>query len=108
MGAKRKLSHRWSMFASLSTGVKDTAKYIKSVTYHLHPTYAKPVIKVTEAPFLLTRVSWGYFEVKMVIEFQRSTGLKTKELTHMLHFDGDGHTRSFLLEVNAKSDNSVA
>ena len=61
--------HRWAMFASLSTGVEDTSKFIKSVTYHLHPTFRQPVIKVTKAPFLLSRIGWGYFEIKMVIEF---------------------------------------
>ena len=61
-------SHRWCMFMSLNTP-EETARYIKSVTYHLHPSFAKNKIKVTEAPFLLSRVGWGYFEITMDIEF---------------------------------------
>lgn len=88
------------MFASLAQGHDETAKFIKSVTYHLHPTFKPPVIKVTKAPFLLSRVGWGYFDIKMVIEFQPSTGLGTKEIVHELCFDNDGKTKSFILEVS--------
>ena len=106
----KSLTNRWCMFMSLSNDVAETSKFIKSVTYHLHPTYRVNKIKVTEAPFLLSRTAWGYFEISMDIEFQKSTGLGVKKLTHMLEFEGNGHTQSFLLEVsnNAKDKNSVA
>lgn len=95
-----KLEHRWCMFVSLNWNTKETARFIKSVTYHLHPTYKQSKIKITESPFLLSRVAWGYFEVKMVIEFQPSTGLGSKVLLkHMLKFEGKGQTQSFLIEV---------
>ena len=57
------------MFLCLNGSTEETSKYIKSVTYHLHPTFKPPKIVVTEAPFLLSRVGWGYFEVTMDIEF---------------------------------------
>ena len=56
------------MYLSLNT-VAETAKYIRSVTYHLHPTFKPNIIKVTEAPFLLSRVGWGTFEIDMDVEF---------------------------------------
>ena len=62
-------SHRWCMFMNLNGNHEETAKYIKSVTYHLHPTFKPSVIKVSEAPFLLSRVGWGYFGIEMDIEF---------------------------------------
>ena len=51
------------MFVSLNGNPEETQRYIKSVTYHLHPTFRPNKIKVTEAPFLLSRLGWGYFEV---------------------------------------------
>ena len=80
------------MFVSLNGNADETAKYIKSVTYHLHPTFRPNKIKVEEAPFLLSRLGWGYFEIEMDIEFKENTGLGTKRLTHMLDFDGNGRT----------------
>jgi len=68
--------HRWVMFVALNTDKDQTAKFVKSVTYHLHPTFKPSVIKVTEAPFLLSRIGWGYFDVEMEIEFKEWTGLK--------------------------------
>ena len=87
------------MFVSLNGNPEETQKYIKSVTYHLHPTFRPNKITVTEAPFLLSRLGWGWFEIEIDIEFQPMTGLGTKRLTHMLEFDGTGRTQSLLLEV---------
>ena len=67
--ASKTNTHRWCMFMSLSNDVEESAKFIKSVTYHLHPTFKPSKIKVSEAPFLLSRLGWGYFEIEMDIEF---------------------------------------
>ena len=69
------------------------------MTYHLHHTYRDPVVKITEPPFLLSKIAWGYFEIRFEIEFKPETGLKKKNLVHMLDFNGGGRTRSILLEV---------
>ena len=92
-------SHRWCMFVSLNSSPEETQKYIKSVTYHLHPTFRQNKIKLTEAPFLLSRVGWGTFGIKIDIEFQDSTGLGTKRMNHDLSFEEKGLTQSILLEV---------
>ena len=62
-------SNRWVMSMLLHENVAQTANLIKSVTYHLHPTYPVNVIKVTQAPFTLTRLAWGWFDIEMEIEF---------------------------------------
>ena len=42
-----KNNHRWAMFITLNNEkVDETVKFIKSVTYHLHPTFKPSVIKV--------------------------------------------------------------
>jgi len=106
--AQLKNSHRWCMFMSMSNDVEQTSKFVKSVTYHLHPTFKPSKIKVEEAPFLLSRVGWGYFGIEMDVEFKPSTGLGTKKLNHMLDFEGAGKTQSFLLEVNSEDSQSLA
>ena len=63
-----KNTHRWCMFVSLNSP-EETTRYIKSVTYHLHPTFKPSKIKVSEAPFLLSRIGWGLFDIEMDIEF---------------------------------------
>ena len=80
------------MFVALNGDNAATAKFIKSVTYHLHESFSQNVIKVEEAPFLLARVGWGYFDVKIDIEFQPWTGLKKHTLVHELCFDKNGKT----------------
>ena len=43
-----KNTHRWTMYVTLANGkAEETSKYIKSVTYHLHPTFKPSVIKLT-------------------------------------------------------------
>lgn len=78
------------MYVAFNGGSDLTEKYVKSVTYHLHPTFTPNKIKVEKAPFLLARVGWGYFEIQMDIEFHATTGLKTQRLTHELCFDNKG------------------
>ena len=58
------------MFVVLADGnAEATAKYIKSVTYHLHPTFRPAVIKIDKPPFLISRVGWGYFDIEVEIEY---------------------------------------
>lgn len=91
------------MFITLNNEkVDETVKFIKSVTYHLHPTFKPSVIKVEQAPFLLSRVGWGYFEVEFDVEFQSWTGLGTRKLNHELSFDDKGKTQTFLIDVNVE------
>lgn len=92
------------MFLSLNNSPEETKKYIKQVTYHLHPTFKPNKIVVKEAPFLLSRVGWGYFDIDMELEFQPAMGLPSKMLTHGLCFDDKGKTSSVFLEVNANED----
>jgi hypothetical protein len=46
---------RWCMFFTLENDKRLTARFIKSITYHLHSSYQNNMIKLTEPPFLLSR-----------------------------------------------------
>ena len=95
------------MFVAFNDNKDETARYIKSVTYHLHPTFRPNKIKVTEAPFLLSRLGWGYFPVEFDVEFHEWTKLGTVKMEHMLSFDNKGHTQSILLEVDMGKEGKV-
>ena len=60
------------------------------------------MITVTEAPFLLSRLGWGYFDVTMDVEFQPWTGIKPLTMVHELCFENLGKTRSILLDVSGE------
>jgi transcription initiation factor IIF auxiliary subunit len=61
--------HRWTMFFALNDNLKETGDFVKEITYYIHPTFKPDVIKVTEAPFLLSRTGWGFFEVFILVKF---------------------------------------
>lgn len=82
--------HRWMMYVSLAADKEQSGKFIESITYHLHPTFNPPKIKVSKYPFILSRIGWGYFEVHIEIEFKKWTKLPKMELDHMLSFEEEG------------------
>ena len=84
------MAHRWGTFVSINGDSALTTRYIRSITYHLHPTYPESSIKVAKPPFELSRLAWGWFEVRFEIEFQPGTGLSKKDLHHTLIFSGTG------------------
>ena len=61
--------HRWAMFLSLNNDKKLTERYIKEVKYELHKSYKVNKITIKEAPFMLSRVAWGWFGIKATIVF---------------------------------------
>ena len=91
--------HRWMMYVSLAADKEQTGKFIESVTYHLHPTFRPPKIKVDHAPFILSRIGWGYFEVHVEIVFKAWTKIPKMELDHMLSFENGGASGSFFIDV---------
>ena len=46
-GVRKRLENRWSMFAMLEADNASTDGILKSVTYHLNPTFRNAVNKVT-------------------------------------------------------------
>lgn len=91
------------MFLALTLSKELTSQIVESVTYKLHPTFRPSVIKVTEYPFILSRVGWGYFTLDMDIEFKQWTGLKQMSLEHELSFERDGSSGSFVVEIEQEA-----
>ena len=98
-------SHRWGMFMTFNNDTNLTEKYIKSVTYHLVPGFRPRTIKVNKAPFILSRIGYGYFTVEFDIEFQPWTKLpKIEGMLHELSFEKKGETQNVMVEVDEGSD----
>ena len=77
------------MFVSLASGDHQaTGDYISRVKYYLHPTFNPSVVEVTDPPFLLSRIGWGFFTVTAEVQFRRGFGLTpaTIRLDHELNF----------------------
>ena len=83
-------SNRWTMELSINDGKESVGKYVQSVTYILHPTYANSVIKVLEPPFRVQRLAWGYFDVTMKIRFWNKYKQEEVDLVHNLCFGNGG------------------
>jgi hypothetical protein len=68
----------------------ESLPYVESVTYKLHPTFAKRVHKVqrthSNPDCRLVIWTWGLFKVHAVVETRRG---ETYELEHDLRYDAD-------------------
>ena len=95
--------HRWMMHVSLAADKDQTAKFIESVTYHLHPTFKPSKITVSQQPFILSRIGWGYFEVHVEVVFKKWTRLPKLELDHMLSFDDGGKQAAFFVDTEREA-----
>ena len=91
------------MELSINDGEESVGKYVQSVTYMLHPTYPKSVIKVLEPPFRIQRLAWGYFDVTMKICFWNKYKQEEVNLVHNLCFSNSGLKNSVLLEIEDDS-----
>ena len=98
----KKNMHRWMMYVSFTADKELTDKFVESVTYHLHPTFKPSVVKVTNKPFILSRLGWGYFEVHLEVQFKAWTKIPNMKLDHMLSFDKDDTSSYFFVEVESE------
>jgi len=73
---------KWSVWLEGSQAELDAVKH---VTYHLHPTFEKPVVKRSKrkTKFRLNRSGWGTFVIK--IEVRKKDG-STDWMRHRLRF----------------------
>jgi len=42
---------------------------IKSVTFHIHPSFRVPKVFVQNSPFIISQIGWGIFDIKTEVEF---------------------------------------
>jgi hypothetical protein len=78
---------------SLDKSFKDS-DIIKNVTFRLHPTFNPPTVVITKAPFQISRIGWGTFNIAITIQFNDYLKLENIELDHYLSFDRNLSTSS--------------
>lgn len=78
-------------------GNETPAEIISYITYHLHPTFAKPKRKVSEPPFALEEIGWGEFDLQLICTLKEHGG--TVKLLHDLSFVEDAYAIDFEVAV---------
>eukprot|EP00250_Pteridium_aquilinum_P020035 c24678_g1_i1 orf=349-1068(-) len=76
-------SHRWTVYIR-SISNEDLGSVIKRVIFTLHPSFNNPTRVVEAAPFELTEVGWGEFEIGITVIFHSDAAEKPIELYHHL------------------------
>lgn len=97
-------AHKWTAFVtSYDERKQPLSDLVANVQWHLHPTFTPKVVTVTapsvplfrkpEGSFALSRVGWGTFKVKAVVNWKPETNMPPTKLTHMLSFAKEGASR---------------
>eukprot|EP00455_Lapot_gusevi_P048667 TRINITY_DN6765_c0_g2_i6.p1 TRINITY_DN6765_c0_g2~~TRINITY_DN6765_c0_g2_i6.p1 ORF type:complete len:564 (-),score=181.36 TRINITY_DN6765_c0_g2_i6:76-1767(-) len=93
-GEDSESSHKWELFVSESAEKSmgdECGAYIEKVEVDLHPTFRPSRIVLTQAPFVLSRVGWGTFDIQVAIHFKPEFNVpEPLQLTHSLSFRGSG------------------
>jgi hypothetical protein len=96
-----KNSHKWSCFVKILG--QDSSKFIRKVQFGLHPTFGTTEIDVKSAPFQMTRIGWGTFEIPIKIFWHYEFGIKEPlELEHCLSFEGTGESKVYIFKIEKK------
>lgn len=60
-------THRWSVYVRALHG-HNLAFWLKSATFALHESFARPVRRISAAPFEVTERGWGEFDVHVTLQ----------------------------------------
>eukprot|EP00347_Sterkiella_histriomuscorum_P016628 403352460 len=107
-------ANEWTTFVRLvpnqGLNSNDSIKrYIQKVRFGLHPTFGVTEIDVKSAPFQMTRIGWGVFNIPIEIFFRRDTGKKeTIKLDHYLSFQGQGSSRIFTIAFDKEKLDQIS
>ena len=100
--SKKSRNTKWTVYvrpavadAPDGTAVDDI---IETVEFGLHSTFSPSQIEVSQAPYEITRVGWGTFDVKIRVRFRPETGRAPLALVHPLSFSAGGSQADVALE----------
>ncbi|CAD7705147.1 unnamed protein product [Ostreobium quekettii] len=81
--ASEEKSHRWTVYVRGPRGM-DISHAVHSVTFRLHPSFTDPERVLTSAPFELTEMGWGEFDIVVVVRFSLDSHGGEIEMTRRL------------------------
>jgi len=107
--------HKWCAFVELQSdrAWKDysTNFFVEKVLFKLAPCYTvwpahdKRSVRVGKnpevrsAPFEVTRIGWGYFDIDVVITWKSWLQMEPLEVNHLLSFDGEGDHSNHTIDM---------
>ena len=109
----KKQAYRWRLYIrdpSVNCSTNTLDRFVKKVRYHLHSSYEpETLVECEEYPFLLTKIGWGEFVVKIELEIEGKRSpieiffpLKLKPGRHSARYVV-GNERSYELEIDRNS-----
>jgi transcription initiation factor IIF auxiliary subunit len=97
-GGEASNKHKWCMF--VKTNGEEEKNYIRKVEFGMHPTFGCTEIEVKSAPFEISRIGWGTFDIPVKVFLNKSLKVsKPLELSHCLSFEGSGETKVYILKI---------
>ncbi|KAJ4462389.1 putative yeats family protein [Paratrimastix pyriformis] len=69
--APKDKTHRWTIYVRSPYG-EELSEWISKVVFELHESFSNHMREVTKAPYELTEVGWGEFEIRIHIHFVRN------------------------------------
>ncbi|KAL9657559.1 hypothetical protein ABK040_000986 [Willaertia magna] len=102
--------HKWTFFVRGEDQNDDLEEFIDHIKVDLHPTFRPPTIILRNQPYVVTRLGWGYFTIRIKIYFKQQWHKPPFDYSHTLSFDGNGDMNEVELEfskvVNENNNNS--
>ncbi|CAG8720728.1 3112_t:CDS:2, partial [Dentiscutata heterogama] len=87
-----------SIYAIDETGEKCPLTFVEKVEYNLHQTFLKPRQVIPKAPFILTEIGWGEFDMKIVFHFV-DKNIPPSSIYHDLNFQKPLYEVSYTLPL---------
>ena len=102
--SKKVSDNRWKWVITLDAS-NDKLNTIEKVTYHLHPTFKKPVVekKNRSENFKIEASGWGTFVVRIEIQYKDN---HVEELRHRLAFSHD-KPKVFLSQSSTQTEDAL-
>eukprot|EP00887_Chlorella_sp_A99_P004585 scaffold4.g4585.t1 len=89
--------HDWTFYVRMESP-EDEARFIERVVVRLHPTFHPSSLVLTEPPFAVRRLGWGFFVVSVVVIFREEWSHEALVVHWMLEFEGSGGSREVEVE----------
>lgn len=67
--AEESKSHRWTCFLRSNRPDEDLGLFVRKVVFTLHPSFNPPTRTVERAPFEVTELGWGEFDIAAQVHF---------------------------------------
>eukprot|EP00123_Amoebidium_parasiticum_P000671 comp11538_c0_seq1/m.5993 comp11538_c0_seq1/g.5993 ORF comp11538_c0_seq1/g.5993 comp11538_c0_seq1/m.5993 type:complete len:212 (-) comp11538_c0_seq1:68-703(-) len=83
-------THRWTVYVRSVDG-EDMSKYVSKVVFTLHESFKDNVRVITDAPYEVTEIGWGEFDIQIRLHFINNYE-KSVNITHKLRLFEDPTT----------------